>query len=184
MSKTLSAAVGTVLAVSLTACGGGGSGSGGTSAADQARASKSVSDIVMRKGGNGPAQFVSLRRKDADCIGKGLVDKIGTDRLTKYGLLRANLEPTRKTLASITMSPADAKAATDVVFGCTDVQARARTAIGKSGLVPARLGPCVDRTLTERTLRIVFTRLFEGRQQDATKTLTAPLTRCALGKAS
>jgi hypothetical protein len=182
MSKTLSAAVGTVLALSLAACGGG--SGGGTSAADQARASRSVSDIVMRKDGNGPAQFVSLRRKDADCIGKGLVDKIGTKQLKKYGLLRNDLKPSRKTLTTVAMSPADAKDATDVVFGCTDVPARAKAAIGKSGMVPKRMGACVDRTLTERSLRTVFTRLFEGRQQEATKTLTAPLTRCALGKAS
>ena len=183
MSKTLSAAVGTVLALSLTACGGGSGGGSGTSAADQARASRSVSDIVLRKEGNGPAQFVSLGRKDADCIGKGLVAKVGTERLKKYGLLRKDLGPSRKTLTTVAMSPADARAATNVLFGCTDVPAKARTAIGKSGLLPKRVGPCVDKTLTERTLRIVFTRLFEGRQQQATKVLTAPLTRCALGKA-
>jgi len=180
MSKTLSAAVGAVLTLSLTACGGG-SGGGSSSAADEARAARSVSDIVMRKGGNGPAQFVSLRRKDADCIGKGMVDKIGTERLKKYGLLRSDLSPSRKTLTAIAMSPADAKAATGVVFGCTDVAAAARTAIGKTGLVPKRASPCVERALTEQALRTVFIRLFEGRQQEATKALTAPLTRCALG---
>jgi len=178
MTKTLSAAVLTVLALLLSSCGGGGaSGSG-----DDARASKAISDIAMRQDPQGPARFVKLQRKEADCIGKGLVDKVGTEQLQKYGLLNDDLKPTRKGLTAVRMSPADAKAATDVVFGCTDVTTRAKAAIGKSGIVPKRLGSCVDRTLTERTLRTLFTKLFEGRQQDATRALMAPLTRCALGK--
>jgi hypothetical protein len=177
MTKTLSAAVLTVLALFLSSCGGGASDSG-----DDARASQAISDIAMRQDPQGPARFVKLQRKEADCIGKGLVDKVGTEQLQKYGLLNEDLKPTRKGLTAVKMSPADAKAATGVVFGCTDVTTKAKAAIGKSGIVPKRLGSCVDRTLTERTLRTLFTKLFEGRQQDATRALMAPLTRCALGK--
>jgi hypothetical protein len=177
MTKTLSAAILTVLALFLSSCGGGASDS-----ADDARASQAISDVAMRQDPQGPARFVKLQRKEADCIGKGLVDKVGTEQLQKYGLLNDDLKPTRKGLTAVKMSPADAKAATDVVFGCTDVTTKAKAAIGKSGIVPKRLGSCVDRTLTERTLRTLFTKLFEGRQQDATRALMAPLTRCALGK--
>ena len=83
MKKTLVAAGAVVLALGLSSCGGG-------SNDDDAAASKALSDSIMKsqKSGNDAASsLLTLKQKEADCIGDGLVDKIGTDQLQKYKLL-------------------------------------------------------------------------------------------------
>jgi hypothetical protein len=173
-TRAAGAAVLALVALSVSGCGNG----------DDDKAAKNISASIMKSQKGSSSQFLDLKKKDADCIGKGMVAKVGTKRLQKYGLIDSHLKASPKGLTAVKMTPADAKKATDVVFGCTDVAAKAKAAIGKSGVVPRRMVSCVNRTLTERSLRTLFTRLFEGRQQEATKALTAPLTTCALGKSS
>ena len=78
MKTTLAAAAATLLALSLSACGAGN---------DDAEASKAISASIMKSqnasGNEAASQLLSLKKKEADCIGDGLVDKIGTDQLQR-----------------------------------------------------------------------------------------------------
>lgn len=187
MKKTLTASVLGTLLLSLTACGGSG-GSGSTAASSRStqdvKASKSISASIMKsqKAATGSSQFFSMSQKDADCIGNGLVDKIGVKQLQTYKLLDKDL----KTSGSVTnakMSAKDAGSASGVLFGCTDVQGMMKKAISKSGNLPPTMKPCVDKTLTESNLKSMFTQIFQGQQQAAQKELVTPLMKCATAAA-
>ena len=196
MTKTLTAAVLAVLMLLLTACGGGSdsdsssssssssastSSSAATTASnDDAKAAKSISDSMVQatKSGSSSSQLLSLNRKDADCIGTGMVDKVGTTQLQKYGMLTEDMEA-GTAMAGLKMSKADAEATTDVVFGCTDVETMISKAINQTGTVPKKVQRCVDKTLTEERLRPMFTKIFQGQQAAAQQELTTPLLACA-----
>jgi hypothetical protein len=187
MIKTLTAAVFVVLLLALSACGGGDSESGGsapeTSASadrDEATAVKSISDSLMsaQKSGDSTTQLLSMKRKDADCIGEGMVDKVGTEQLQKYGMLTEDMKA-GTSLSSLKMSKADADSTTDVVFSCTDVEAMMKSAMGRAGTIPKQLQPCIDKVLTEENIRPMFSKIFEGKQAAAQKELATPLLACA-----
>jgi hypothetical protein len=85
MKKTLAAGLLAALTFLLAGCGSGG---------DDV-AAQSISDSIMKeqkKSGSTTSQFFTMKQKDADCIGKGLVDKIGTDQLQTRSRCR---RPTR-----------------------------------------------------------------------------------------
>jgi hypothetical protein len=172
MRKTWTALVLTALALSLSACGNN----------SDDKAAKNISDSIMKaqKSSSSSSQFFAVDRKDADCIGKGLVDKIGTDQLEKYGLLTKD-DKVKGNVTGLKMSASDAKAATGVLFGCTDVQSMIKKAISGSGTVPKTMRACVDKTLTEDNLRTMFTQVFQGDSSAAQKALVQPMTKCALG---
>jgi predicted small secreted protein len=173
MKKTLATAVLTLLAFSLSSCGN-----------DDAEASKALSDSIMKSQDTqgGSSQFFSMKRKDANCIGDGLVEEIGTDQLQEYGLLTKE-NKADKSVADAKMSAKDSEAATGVLFDCTDVASMMQAAITRSGSVPAAMKDCVNKTLTEENLRPVFTMIFQGKQAEAQKELTTPMMRCAAGSA-
>jgi hypothetical protein len=171
MRRTLAAAGIAVLALTATGCG---------KQDDDAKATKSLTNSLMSSQQAGSSsQFFSLNRADANCTAQGLVDKIGTDQLQKYGLLDKNLDARKN--ADITMSAADAKAATDVFFNCVDVTSKVKQVIAKSGQIPQQFESCVNKTLTDKNLRPVFTKVFEGKQQEAQKQLVKPMLTCAQG---
>lgn len=191
MTRTLTAAVLAVLLMMLTACGGGSDSEGSSdsssssaaadgSSKDDATAATSISDSLMdaQKTGDSGTQLLTMDRKDADCIGTGLVDKVGTESLQKYGMLTEDMKAGTN-LSSLKMSEADATSTTDVVFTCTDVEAMMRGAMGKSGNIPKQLQGCVNKVLTEENLRPMFAKIFAGQQAAAQKELTAPLLACA-----
>ncbi len=172
MKKTLTAGVLAVLALTTTACG---------SNEDEA-ASKAIADSIMKeqKSSESADQFLDMKQKDADCIGDGLVDKIGTEKLQKYGLLTKD-NKAKDNVTDVKMSEGDAKSATDVLFGCTDVEGMMKTAMEESGDVPDEMKDCVTKVLTEENLRTMFTQIFNGKQEEAQKTLVQPMMKCAVG---
>jgi len=173
MTKTLTATVLTVLALSLSGCGSN----------DDDQAAKAISDSIMKSqksSSDSASQFFSMKRKDADCIGKGLVDKIGTDQLKEYGLLTKD-NKTKDDVTKVKMSAGDAKQATDVLFGCTDVEGMMQNAMDKSGSVPKAMKACVTKTLNEKNLRGMFTSIFQGQEEAAQKKLVQPMMKCAMG---
>lgn len=168
MHRTLPA-MALVLALSVTGCGGD----------DDAAAAQAISDSIVKSSSKSSSQFLSMKRKDADCIGDGLVDKIGTAKLQKYGLLTEDMKP-KEDISNVKMSAGDAEAATGVLFGCTDVEAMMESAIGKSRTVSKQAKTCVNKTLTESSLRPMFTLIFQGKQDEAAKALTEPIMNCAM----
>jgi hypothetical protein len=168
--RAAGAAVLAALALTISACGGND---------DDTKAAKNISASIMQSQKGGSAQFLTLKKKDADCIGKGLVDKVGTDNLQKYGVLDKNLKPSKKGISDVKMSAADAKSTTGVLFGCADVEKMMQGAINKSGQIPKTMQSCVNKALSEDNLRPMFTQLFQGNTDAAQKALTGPMTKCA-----
>ncbi len=165
------AAAGMALLV-LTAAGCGGH--------SDAAAATAISDSIMRQQKSGSTQVLNVDRKQADCIGKGLVDKIGTDRLQKYGLLTKNLKMS-KSVTSVQMSSKDANAAADTFFACTNVMKMIHDAMTQNAQISPTVQACFDKALTKPTVHGMFVAMFEGKQQQATKDLSSKLMSCALG---
>jgi hypothetical protein len=171
MKTSLAAATATLLALTLASCGSN----------DDAEASQAISASIMKSqssSGDSGSQLLSLKKKEADCIGSGLVDKIGTDQLKQYKLLTKD-NKAGQDVTQVKMSKGDAESATDVLFGCTDVPAMMKKAMNSSGQVPAQMRACVDKTLSEQALRGMFTNVFQGNEEQARKDLITPMMRCA-----
>jgi hypothetical protein len=186
MTRTLSAAVFVVLLFSLGACGGSGDSEGSKTSAstgaskDDATAAKAISDSLVdaQKSGDSTSDLLSMNRKDADCIGTGMVDKVGTEKLQKYGMLTKDMLVDTN-LSSVKMARDDADTTTDVLFSCTDVEAMMQSAMGKSGTIPKQVQGCVSKVLTEERLRPMFSKIFQGKSAAAQQQLMAPLMECA-----
>jgi hypothetical protein len=174
MKQILAALVAAVLALTLSSCGNN----------DDAKASKAISDQVMasQKSSSGTSQLLKLKQKDADCIGDGMVDKIGTDQLQEYKILTKELKP-NKDVTGVTMSKGDAKSATDVLFDCTDVPAMMQKALNSGGQIPDNMKECVNKQINEDNLRPMFEKVFNGKQDEATQGLIKKMTACASGGA-
>jgi len=171
MTKTLAAIAAALLTLTLTSCGNG----------DDSKAASNISADIMAnqdKKTNTASQLFTVKKKQADCIGKGLVDKIGVEQLQKYKVLDKNLKA-GKDITTVKMTKGDAGSATDTLFGCADIPAMVKKAAKSSGNIPASIAPCVDKALSEKGLRKVFTEVFQGEQQQAQKDLVAPLMKCA-----
>jgi hypothetical protein len=186
MKQALAAMMTVLLALTLSSCGGD---SGGASNADSAankedaRAAKSISSAIMKsQSGSSSAQFLRMKKTDADCIGKGLVDEIGTDQLKKYRLLSKELKADQA-VTNVKMSPRDAKSATDVLFGCTEVPAMMQKAMDRTGQVPPAMKACINKALNEDTLRAIFENVFSGKQKQASNGLMQSISKCGLGNA-
>jgi len=121
---------------------------------------------------------IQLKRKEADCIGDGLVDKIGTDQLREYKLLTKD-NKAGQDVTTVKMSAGDAKATTDVLFGCTDVPGMMNKAMNSSGQVPAAMQDCVNKALNDEALRGMFTHVFQGNEEQAKQDLIQPMMKCA-----
>jgi hypothetical protein len=182
MTKTRAAAAATVLLLSLSGCGGGGGDEEPSAASqqskDDATASKSIADSILASQKSGSGQVFTVSTKDANCIGDGLVEKLGTEKLQKYKLLDKDLKATGS-LATTRMFPPDAKSAADAFFGCTDVEAKAKSAVSKNPQLTAPIKKCVTGLLTEKTLRPFLEKTFQGRGQEAQRDLAGPLSKCA-----
>ena len=172
MKKTLAALVTALLALTVSSCGTN----------DDAQASKAISAKIMKsqKASQSASQLFSMKQKNADCVGNGLVDKIGTAKLQKYKLLTKDLKAGQD-LTAVTMSAGDAKSATDVLFGCADMPGMVQKAVAKSGQVPAAMTTCVNKALDDKNLRVVFTKVFNGKSSEAQQALIKPMMACGLG---
>ena len=171
MKKTLAAVAAAALTLTLSSCGGN----------DDAEASQALSASIMKaqaSSSDNASSLLSLKQKEADCIGDGLVDKIGTEQLKKYKMLTSDNKAS-KDVTSVKMSAGDAKKATDVLFGCTDVPGMMNKAMTSSGQVPVAMQDCVKKTLNETSLRAMFTHVFTGDEAAARKDLVEPMMKCA-----
>ena len=174
----------TILAAVLAAVAFSATGCGGNDTEADAEASKAITDSIVKeqKTGGSPASLLSIGRREADCIGDGLVAKIGREKLRAYGVLTKE-NTARGQVTDVAMSAADAKVATDVLFGCADVEAMVEKAMAASGAVAPSMKSCIDKAVNQENLRSMFTRIFEGKPSAARQDLLAPITRCAVGSA-
>lgn len=170
MRRTPTIAVLVALAATLSACGGGG---------DDAKAADAISDSIVSDQ-NAGSDVMQVNREDADCIGDGLVDKIGTEQLQEYGLLTEDLK-VDKQVTNVKFSTEDAKAATDTLFDCTDVMGMISKSMPTQGMDEATR-KCIEDVLTEDAVRGMFVNMFSGKQDEASQALVEPMMKCAAGQ--
>ena len=169
MNTSRLAAAGAALLLTLTACGGNG---------DDDKAAKAISDSIMKdQQSAGASDVFTMKQKEADCIGQGFVDEIGTEDLQKYGFLTKDLK-TAEGLQTVKMSTEDAKAASDTLFDCADVQQMMMQSMGD---LDAKTKDCIEGVMTEDALRDLFTKMFSGKQEEAGQDLIAPMMKCTSG---
>ena len=176
MKTILAAAVLTAVTFSASACGGD------DSAEVDAAASKAIANsIVKQRSEGGPGALLSMQRAQAACIGNGLVDKIGVDGLRKSGLLTED-NKVKGSIIGATLSASDARTATDVLFGCADVEAMVEKALARDGNISPTMRPCVNKVVDDKSLRSMFTDYFQG-DKNAPQKLVRPMMRCIGGNA-
>jgi hypothetical protein len=180
--------------LTLSACGGS-SGSGGKSdsggsgglgshlsalSGNDAKAASAISDAIMKdqKSAGSSTDLFLVKKSGADCIGKGLVDKVGTDDLVKYGLLTKDLK-TNKNLGTLTMSKGDAESAVDVLTGCTDMKAMMQKALASSlKSLPAKVKACFTKALSDDDIHGMLVSVFTGKSSEEGKALGQSMAKC------
>ncbi len=138
-----------VLALALTACGGG----------DDAKASESISKAIRDSG----TQDMALTQKQADCIGDGFVAEIGADQLVEYKVLNEDLT-VNEGVDNVKMSEGDAGSAADVVLECADFR---EAFTGMMEGMPEEAQSCLEDELTDERLKAFLTATFRGDEDSA-----------------
>jgi hypothetical protein len=149
-----------VLALALTACGGG----------DDAAASKAIADSIM----NSNDETFEVTQEQADCVGDGFVEEIGADELVEYGIITEDLKAD-STIDGVEMSKADAQSAADVMQDCADIKEIFSTAMGE---LPAEAQTCIDEKLTDEVLNEFLVAVFSNDQESGQQGLMTALTEC------
>jgi hypothetical protein len=172
--SVLTAAVAVTLSVIVGGCAG---------SDDDAEASRAISASIVKqqKSGAGPGGLLSLQPRQARCIGDGLVKDIGVDTLRKSGMITKD-NKVKGSVTNAKLSESDAREATDVLFGCADVEAMVEKGLARSGNIASEMQPCVNKVINEQSLRSMFTDFFQG-DENAPQSLVRPMMRCITGNA-
>ena len=149
-----------VLALALAACGG----------SDDEVASKAIADSIMDSNN---ATF-EVTQDQADCVGEGMVDDIGTDKLVEYGIITEDIKASDG-LETVKMSEGDAQAAADTMQDCADIK---EIFTGAMGELPEEAQTCIDEKLTEDVLNEFLVSVFMDDQDAGTEGLMGALTEC------
>lgn len=172
MRPVLAATVAVALGLTVSGCAG---------ADDDAEASRAISASIVKqqRSADGPGALLSLRRKEARCIGDGLVKRIGVDRLRKSGMLTDD-NKVKGSVTSAKLSEGDARKATSVLFDCADVEAMVEKGLARSGNISKEMLPCVNKVVDDKSLRSMFSDYFQG-DKNAPQALVRPMMRCVGG---
>jgi hypothetical protein len=153
MVKTL-AATGAVL-LGLTACSDAGSD-------DDAKAARSLSQVVSSN--TNAASGFDIDQSGADCIGKGLVDEFGTQRLVELGFLTQDLEAADN--VQLDNLPADdAEKFVDAFTTCVDVPKLIIDAMKQDpafAALPESVVTCIEGALTDEAAKAALLDQFRG----------------------
>ena len=163
MFKRTAAALACIaLLAPMTACGNG----------DDDKAAKALS-ASLSKG----KQF-EVSKKEADCIGEKMVDKIGVEQLQKYKLLTKDLK-VDDNLDSIKMNKDDANSAAESISDCADAEKLMEKVLtgGAGGNEAAK--KCITDFLTEDVVQKLLAASFAGDQKAATDLVQKPMMECA-----
>lgn len=163
-AKTTRALGATLLALMLplSACGSG----------DDEKAAQSISSTLRDNDSD-----LTLKKAEADCIGTGFVEEIGTEQLQEYKLLNADLEATDQ--GDVTMSQGDADKAATVFQDCVDLKAMLIKTFEDSGM-PASATDCVSEELTEERMNAFAVGLFRN-DESAGQDLATSIQGCVTG---
>ena len=158
--RAVPAATGLALVLGLGACGSGGGGDDSANA-DDTKAADSISKSLTAEND----EVFKVTDEQADCVGEGFVEDIGTDQLTEYGILTEDLEATDEAL-DIKMEQADAETSAGAMVECTGTKLFVNAILEQAGDVPPETAACVKGVVDEQLLREVFTKAFQGADDD------------------
>ena len=161
--RTLSAVVAASMALTLSACGG---------PSDEDKAATALSKSLMKG-----SDTLKVTQKEADCVGKKMVDNVGLKDLQKYGLITKDLKADNP-VDNVKMSKEDATGAADAITDCTDTVALMKKSMGSTDALDAKTKKCLDDALTEDTVHDLFVALFSGDTAAAQQKIAEPMTKC------
>jgi hypothetical protein len=148
-----------VLALSLTACG-----------QDEEAASTAISDSIMESND----QTFEVTQEEADCVGDGMVEEIGVDKLTEYGIITEDLKADGG-IDSVEMSEGDAGSAADVMSDCANIKELFTSAMGD---LPEEAQQCVEENLSDEVLHDFLVAVFMNDQEGGQRDLMGALQEC------
>ena len=149
-----------VLVLILGACGGG----------DDDEASKAIADSIMDSNDD----TFQVTQEQADCVGDGFVDEIGTDKIVEYGILTEE-NKAADGIEQVEMSDEDAESAADVMQECADIKEIFTSAMGE---LPPEAQTCIEEKLTDDVLHDFLVAVFKNDQEGGTQNLMTALTEC------
>ena len=149
-----------VLVLTLGACGGG----------DDGKASKAIADSIMESN----SDTFEVTQEQADCVGEGFVDEVGTDKLVEYGIITEDLKQADG-IEQVEMSDDDAESAADVMQECADIKKIFTSAMPD---LPEEAQACIDEKLTDDVLHEFLVAVFKNDQDGGTQNLMTALTEC------
>lgn len=170
-----------VLALALAACGGSddepaspadataGEVESAASEADTA-AAKAIADSIM----DSNDETFEVTQKQADCVGDGMVEDIGSDQLVEYGIITEDYQASNG-IESVKMSEDDAQAAADTMQECADIK---EIFTGAMGELPEEAQTCIDDKLTDEVLNEFLVSVFKDDQAAGQQGLMTALTEC------
>jgi hypothetical protein len=148
-----------LLALSLTACG-----------QDEDAASRAISSSIMESND----ETFEVTQEEADCIGDGMVEEIGVDKLTEYGIITEDLKA-ENSIENVEMSEGDAGSAADVMGECADIKELFTSAMGE---LPQEAQQCVDENLSDEVLHDFLVAVFMNDQEAGNQELMGALQEC------
>lgn len=152
--------VAAALALALTSCGN-----------DDEAASQAIAAGIMESND----QTFEVTQEQADCLGDGMVEEIGTDQLVEYGLITEDME-SAEGIDSVKMSQDDAESAADVMQECADIKQIFTEAMGDT--LPEQAATCIDENLTDEVLNEFLVAVFMDDQAGGTQSLMGALQEC------
>lgn len=151
--------VAAVLALTLTSCG-----------QDEEAASKAISASIMESNDD----TFEVTQEEADCVGDGMVEKIGVDKLTEYGIITEDMKA-NDGIENVDMSEEDASSAADVMAGCADIKELFTSATSN---LPEEAQQCVEEKLSDEVLHDFLTAVFMNEQEQGNQELMGALQEC------
>ena len=150
---------GAAAVLTLTSCG-----------QDDEAASKAISASIMESND----ETFEVTQEEADCIGDGMVDKIGVEKLTDYGIITEDLKA-EDGIENVEMSESDASSAADVMSQCADIKELFTSAMGD---LPQEAQTCVEENLSDEVLHDFLTAVFMNDQEKGNQELMGALSEC------
>ena len=131
----------------LGACGDDGSAS--LSGEEQKLADKISASLLADTQGS-----ITLTQGEADCVGAGMVSKIGADRLSEVDFDQPD--------PAFDLSADEAGKAADVVIDCVDLTGALAKEFTESTGISEESAKCLAGKFDDKTLKTLFTDVFQG----------------------
>jgi hypothetical protein len=147
----------------------GGGGGGDLSGEEQEMADKISTELQ-----SGEEDDIPLTAEQADCVGAGMVEAVGVEKLSTIDFGEDEVE--------FTLSPEDAAQAADVMVTCVDIQEVFAESFAQDGSISQDSAKCFADKLDDDLLKDFFAQVFQGEDDepsaDFMRAVTEGMTDC------